>query len=169
MQRLQRLLAAVPPELETPSGAFVTLKRHGELRGCIGYVLPHRPLVEAVAENGINAAIHDPRFPPLQADELSGLEVEVSVLTPPQPIASYRDFRVGEEGIILDQGGRSAVFLPEVATEQGWGREQTLNHLARKAGLPEDAWKRPDARFRTFRAQVFSGPYAPAGERRRGD
>ncbi len=159
MRRLQNLLDQVPPELEVPSGAFVTLKRDGRLRGCIGYIQPVKPLFEAVAANGINAARNDHRFMPLREEELPGLEVEVSVLTPPRPVDSYEDFRVGEEGIILEKDGRSAVFLPEVAVEQGWDRDETLTQLARKAGLPGDAWKQ-GASFKTFRSQKYSAPYA---------
>ena len=150
VQRLNRLLERMPSELEVRSGAFVTLKKNGELRGCIGYILPRKPLYRAVAENGINAATRDRRFLPLRPDELDGLEVEVSVLSPPSPIASHDEFQVGEEGIILEKGGHSAVFLPEVAVEQGWDREQTLSRLAGKAGLPEDAWKE-GAALKVFR------------------
>jgi AmmeMemoRadiSam system protein A len=117
-----------------------------------------------VAANGINAARNDHRFPPLREDELEGLEVEVSVLTPPRPIASYEEFRVGEEGVILEKDGRSAVFLPEVAVEQGWDRDETLTQLARKAGLPGDGWK-TGASFQTFRSQKFSAPYSPVSGR----
>jgi AmmeMemoRadiSam system protein B/AmmeMemoRadiSam system protein A len=164
MQRLNQLFERIPPVLETPSGAFVTLKKGGQLRGCIGYIRPHKPLYEAVAANGINAARNDHRFPPLREEELEGLEVEVSVLTPPRSIASYEDFRVGEEGIILEKDGRSAVFLPEVAEEQGWDRDQTLTQLARKAGLPEDGWK-SGASFQTFQSRKFSAPYSPGSGR----
>ncbi|HEB97200.1 MAG TPA: AmmeMemoRadiSam system protein B [Sedimenticola thiotaurini] len=151
----EELEAALTPALKRPGGAFVTLKEAGHLRGCIGYIAPVAPLYRAVLENGYNAARRDYRFQPLQPGELKGLEVEVSVLTPPRPIDSWRDFRVGEQGIILSKDGRRAVFLPEVAREQGWDREQTLTHLARKAGLPGDAW-RQGARFQVFRSQVHS-------------
>jgi len=161
--RLQRIAETVPPSLKQPAGAFVTLKKHGQLRGCIGYIKPIKPLYEAVQENGTNAARNDWRFTPVRADELEGLELEVSVLTPPRPIASYRDFRVGEEGIILEKDGHSAVFLPEVAGEFGWNREQTLNRLARKAGLAEDAWKQ-GAIFKTFRTQTISAPLAQTND-----
>ena len=97
----------------------------------------------------------------MQAAELKDLEVEVSVLTPPRPIASWEEFRVGEHGIILSKGGRRAVFLPEVAVEQGWTREETLSHLARKAGLPADAW-REGASFAVFTSTKFGAPYAAA-------
>ena len=155
---LKRLQEQLTPALERPSGAFVTLREEGRLRGCIGYIEPRRPLYRAVLENGYNAARRDYRFTPLQPGELEGLEVELSVLTRPRAIASYRDFRVGEQGIILSKDGHQAVFLPEVAREQGWDREQTLNHLARKAGLPEDAW-RQGGRFQVFESQTYSAPY----------
>ena len=158
-QRLAQLEEHIPPELKTPAGAFVTLRKpDGELRGCVGYIKPKQPLYEAVVDNGINAARNDWRFSPLQPQELAGLEVEVSVLTPPRPVNSYRDFKVGEEGVILEKDGHSAVFLPEVAREYGWTREQTLSHLAHKAGLADDAWKQ-GASFKTFRTQSFSAPY----------
>ncbi len=151
------LLAALPEAGRQPSGAFVTLKKHGELRGCIGYILPKEPLYRAVILNSINAAQQDYRFPPVQPEELKELELTVSVLSPPQAIASAADFQPGVHGIILHKEGRSAVFLPEVATEQGWNREQTLSHLARKAGLAEDAWKE-GASFEVFTTQHFEAP-----------
>ncbi|MCP4287523.1 MAG: AmmeMemoRadiSam system protein A [Gammaproteobacteria bacterium] len=157
MERLKRLLEGVPSELETPSGAFVALEKQGRLRGCIGYIQPHKPLFQTVAENGINAALCDRRFSPLAPGELDGLEVEVSVLTPPETVDSYLYFDLGEEGVILEKNGHSAVFLPEVAVEQGWDREQTLTQLSQKAGLPPDAW-RQGASFKTFRSIKYSAP-----------
>jgi AmmeMemoRadiSam system protein A len=149
---------ALPVRLRDPAGAFVTLKRQGALRGCIGTIEPRQPLYVAVLANGDNAARHDPRFQPVQASELTDLDVEVSVLTPPRPIASWEEFRVGEEGIILAKGGRRAVFLPQVALEQGWTREETLSQLARKAGLPPDAW-RDGASLAVFTATRYAAPY----------
>ncbi|MCP4698951.1 MAG: AmmeMemoRadiSam system protein B [Gammaproteobacteria bacterium] len=146
--RLSRLFAQ-------KSGAFVTLKKDGELRGCIGYINPVKPLFRAVFENAVHAAIHDRRFRPVTAEEISELEVEVSVLTPPQPIASHQEFQTGRHGIILLKNGRQAVFLPEVAVEQGWNREQTLTYLSRKAGLPPDAWKE-GASFQVFTSRKYS-------------
>lgn len=157
--RLQRLVASLPARLKEPGGAFVTLKRGGELRGCIGYILPREPLYLAVLENGDNAARRDPRFSPVTRDELAGLSVEVSVLTPPRPIAGYQAFEVGRQGVILSKSGRSAVFLPEVATEQGWDRAETLTHLALKAGLPSDAW-RSGAEFQVFESSHYTAPYS---------
>lgn len=154
----------LPEALRRTAGAFVTLWKAGELRGCVGYVLPRYPLYRAVFENGIHAARDDPRFSPVRPEELSDLEIEVNVLTPPQPIDSVRDFRVGEEGILLQRGRHRAVFLPEVATEQGWDREQTLRHLAVKAGLPPDGWRR-DAQFEVFTSQTYRAPFPRAGDR----
>jgi len=158
---LDQLVDGLSPSLKQPAGAFVTLKKNGELRGCIGFIEPRNPLYEAVFRNGVNAAVADRRFLPVSPEELPALDVEVSVLTEPKSIASHEDFRVGEEGVILRKDGRQAVFLPEVATEQGWDREQTLTHLARKAGLPPDAWKN-GARLEVFRSEKFSAPYPGA-------
>jgi hypothetical protein len=156
---IRKIVDGLPKQLEAPSGAFVTLKEGGQLRGCIGYIFPRKPLYEAVLENGVNAARNDPRFMPVRPDELSDLEIEVSVLSVPEPIASYDQFVVGEQGVILSKDGHQAVFLPEVATEQDWTREQTLSHLARKAGLPEDAW-REGASFEVFTSTKYTAPYS---------
>jgi len=156
-KQLEALVPTVQAKLEQPAGTFVTLKKFGDLRGCIGYILPIKPLYQAVMENGVNAAMRDTRFTPVQINELIQLEIEVSVLTVPEKISSYSQFRVGMDGIIMDKDRRSAVFLPEVAKEQGWNREQTLTYLSRKAGLPDDAW-REGAMFRTFRSQKYSAP-----------
>ncbi|TLN17433.1 AmmeMemoRadiSam system protein A [bacterium] len=135
--------------------AFVTLKKDGALRGCIGHIVPIEPLWMSISSNAISAAVRDPRFSPVGEGELGSLKIEISVLTPPVEIEDWRQFIAGEHGIILELGGYSAVFLPQVATEQGWSREETLSYLSLKAGLSPDGWKDPRARFRVFRAQVF--------------
>ena len=137
-------------------GAFVTLndKSTGALRGCIGEILPMRPLVEAVAERAVDSALHDPRFMPVEESELGNLRVEVSALTPPKPVASWRDIVLGRDGMTLEKGSAFAVFLPQVAPEQGWDLPTTLAYLSQKAGLPPGAW-RDGARFETFQAEVF--------------
>jgi len=140
--------------LAEPRGAFVTLRRRGELRGCIGAVRSDRPLARTVVECGRSAALRDPRFPPVTPDELPLLTLEVSVLTPPREVAGPEEIEIGRHGIILDCEGRQAVFLPQVPGEQGWDREATLDHLSRKAGLGPDGWRR-GARFRVFEAEVF--------------
>jgi AmmeMemoRadiSam system protein B/AmmeMemoRadiSam system protein A len=149
---------ALPPELRRKSGAFVTLKREGQLRGCIGAIQATRPLYRAVIDNAVNAALHDSRFRPVKADELEGMEVEVSVLSPLSPIESHEQYDVAEHGIMLEKAGRSAVYLPKVASEQGWTKEEALTHLAEKARLPSDAW-REGTRFWVFTAQVHAAPY----------
>lgn len=115
-------------------------------------------LYRAVIDNAVSAALRDHRFEPVTEEELDELEVEVSVLSPLHQISSYEDFVVGDHGIVLAKGSRRAVYLPEVAPEQGWGREETLSYLSRKAGLPRDAW-REGARFWVFTSQKYSAPY----------
>ncbi len=143
------------PRLAETGSCFVTLKEAGELRGCIGNIEAFEPLGENLLRNAINASQSDPRFPPLEVEELPFILIELSILTPASPIASAEEFRIGQDGIILRLGGRGAVFLPQVAPEQHWDRETTLRYLSRKAGLPEDAWRRPEARLFTFQAEVF--------------
>jgi AmmeMemoRadiSam system protein A/AmmeMemoRadiSam system protein B len=161
---IQDRLSALPERLRDPAGAFVTLKENGRLRGCVGYILSRKPLFQAVLENGANAAVNDMRFRPVGPAELADLQVEVSVLSAPRAIGGAEEFRVGEQGIILRKDGRQAVFLPEVALEQGWSREETLSRLARKAGLADDAW-RDGAAFEVFTSAKYSAPYGdgPAG------
>ena len=121
---------------------------------CIGDVLAHAPLCESVRDNAIRAATGDPRFPPVSAPELPALHLEISVLSAPRPVASYREIELGRHGIILSKHGQRALFLPQVAPEKGWTLEETLGHLAAKAGLPADAW-REGAQFEVFTADVF--------------
>ena len=136
---------------------FVTLhKADGALRGCIGNIGAYEALGENIAHNAVNSAFGDPRFPNLGAEELDDIEIEVSVLTPARPIAAPEDFIIGEHGIILQCRGRSAVFLPQVAPEQGWDREDTLTNLCYKAGLPFKAWQSEDTKLSVFTAIVFS-------------
>lgn len=141
--------------LRRHAGAFVTLHKGGDLRGCIGEILPSRAVAEAVLDQALNSAFRDPRFPPVEQEELKGLSLEISVLEPPHDIASPEEYIVGKHGIILSQRNRSAVFLPQVATEQHWDRETVLNHLAVKAGLEPDAWREPGAQLSVFEAVVF--------------
>ncbi len=141
-------------ELSACRGAFVTLNRHGQLRGCIGEIVPARPLYRVVIDRARSAALEDPRFYPVSPAELDDLDVEVSVLTPPRPVASTDEILLGTHGVILQKRGRAAVFLPQVATEQGWDKETLLTQLARKAGLAPDDWKN-DASFMVFTAQIL--------------
>lgn len=159
-ERLLDLLGRVPPPLERPGAAFVTLRRAGALRGCIGTTAARDPLHVAVVIQAVNAALRDPRFPPVTAAELAGLSLEVSVLSEPRPVDSWQSIRVGQEGVVISRDGRRALFLPEVATEQGWGVEETLTQLARKAGLEPDAW-RNGAALAVFTTQKCEGPGPP--------
>ena len=145
-----------PRSTRAKMGAFVTLndKATGALRGCIGEIMPMRPLVEAVVARAVDAALRDPRFSPVSERELGGLRVEVSALTPPKRVASWRDIVLGRDGMTLEKDGCFAVFLPQVAPEQGWDLPTTLSYLSQKAGLPPDAW-RDGATFETFQAEVF--------------
>lgn len=145
----------ITPALLENRGAFVTLKKHGSLRGCIGYIRPIEPLCETVQQNAINAAMRDSRFSPVKPEELSSIEIEISALTPPEPVSSAENIVLGTHGIILKQGAHQAVFLPQVAPEQGWDLAETLRHLALKAGLSGDAWKDPKTEFLVFTAEVF--------------
>ncbi len=146
----------VPQAARAKMGAFVTLtdRTTGALRGCIGEILPMRPLSDAVAARAVDAALHDPRFMPVAERELANLRVEVSALTPPKPVDSWRDIVLGRDGMTLEKDGSFAVFLPQVAPEQAWDLPTTLSHLAMKAALAHDAW-REGAKFETFQAEVF--------------
>ncbi|OHB63543.1 MAG: hypothetical protein A2Y77_03365 [Planctomycetes bacterium RBG_13_62_9] len=140
--------------VKAPRAAFVTLTKNGQLRGCIGDIFPQRPLYKSVLTNAIYAAFADRRFTPLQKDEFGQIHIEISALTPPAPVASYREIRIGTDGMVMNKDGHTAVFLPQVAPEQGWDLETTLANLSMKAGLPADAWKE-GASFQVFQADVF--------------
>ena len=144
----------ITPAMKQVFGAFVTLHENGDLRGCIGEIFPRRPLCEAVMDQALNSAFEDPRFSPVVAAEVPKLHVEISALTPPVPVNSWQDIIIGKHGMVLSKNGRSAVFLPQVAPEQGWDLPTTLTHLSMKAGLPPDAWKE-GASYVVFEAIVF--------------
>lgn len=146
---------ALTPKLKGEAATFVTLKIKGRLRGCIGSLAPVEALYLSVHGNAINAALRDPRFSPVTTDELARLSVDVSILSPVQDLASIAEFQLGRQGIILEKAGCRAVYLPEVATEQGWSVEETLASLSEKAGLPPEAW-RQGARFQVFESAVLS-------------
>jgi len=143
------------PRLQIHRGVFVTLLKKGELRGCIGHVPADTPLVNLVGAMALKSAFADPRFYPLGAEELDQVEVEISMLTLPRTVSGPAEFRVGRDGVILQKEGRAALFLPQVAPKEGWGRDETLDHLCLKAGLERGCWKE-GARLSTFEAVVFS-------------
>lgn len=147
-------------QLLMPAGSFVTLnntgrrvRKDGRLRACMGVIEARQPLVDAVVQAAVWAS-QDPRFPPLELAELDGLEVEVSVLSPMKKVSSFQVIEIGKHGVLMTKDGRRAVFLPQVAVEQGWNRDTMLEHLSVKAGLPREAW-REGAIFEVFTAQVF--------------
>lgn len=136
-------------------GSFVTLSRKHSLRGCIGTIIGREPLWRNVWNMARAAAFQDPRFPPLASDEWQGLDMEISVLDEPAPCTDPSQIEIGRDGLILQYGGRSGIFLPQVPVEQGWNREEYLNHLCLKAGVAPGSWKLPDARLFWYQALVF--------------
>lgn len=135
-------------------GAFVTLHRGTELRGCIGHIDHDEILVRVVARCAVAASSTDPRFPAVAAGEVDGLTIELSILGPLEPIAGADEIEVGRHGLLIEKGWSRGLLLPQVATEWGWDREQFLAHTCRKAGLPPTAWKDGAALWR-FEAEVF--------------
>lgn len=143
------------PAFLVQSGCFVTIKRRGQLRGCIGNFVSEQPLWKTVREMAVSAATRDPRFQPMQANELADFDLEISVLSPLHEVASVDDIQVGEHGLYIIKGHAHGVLLPQVATEYGWDRETFLRHTCRKAGLPDNAWQQPGCRILCFTAEVF--------------
>lgn len=146
----------LPPKLMKKRAAFVTLNKHGALRGCIGHVIARAPLARTVADMARAAAFQDPRFPKLQRHEFDDLEFEISVLTPMRMISSPEEIQVGVHGVMIQKGFRSGLLLPQVPTEYGWDRTTFLQQTCRKAGLQPDCWKDSGARIEIFSAEVFS-------------
>jgi len=152
--------AGLPPVFKQPRGTFVTLTIGGNLRGCIGHIIPQESLIEGIRINAVNAAFKDPRFRPLNKDEWKKVRIEVSILTDPKPI-SYtgaddllRKLRPGIDGVIIKKGYRQATFLPQV-WDQLPGKEEFLNHLCLKAGLDGNEWKRGGLEVSTYQVQAF--------------
>ncbi len=145
------------PRLKEKRGAFVTINKNHHLRGCIGYILPVKPLYQTVREVAEEAALHDPRFMPIQPEELPELQIEISVLTVPKPLENkdLSQIKIGRDGLIVRNDGFQGLLLPQVATDFGWDRLQFVRQTCRKAGLPLDAWKDPKTEILTFSAEVF--------------
>lgn len=137
------------------AGAFVTLHKRGNLRGCIGNMVGRGPLVKTIQDMAIASATEDPRFPSMQLDELKEVDIEISVLSPMKKITDVNEIIVGTHGIMMGQGWKRGVLLPQVATEQGWNRDEFLVNTCYKAGLPPTAWKDPKTTIEIFSAQVF--------------
>ena len=150
------------PELNAECGCFVTLKNHDQLRGCIGQFTSESPLIELVAEMAKASASSDPRFlgDPITADELEQLDVEISVLSPLQRTDDPLSLRLGIDGIYIKKGFASGCFLPQVATETGWSKEEFLSYCcAHKAGLSPNAWQEPETKVYLFTAEVFGSQF----------
>ena len=152
---------ALPPIFEEKRGIFVTLKKNGLLRGCIGLPYPVMSLSEGIVEAGSSAACEDPRFPPVTPREVPDLQIEVTVLTVPQlllgnPAQRPEMVKVGLHGLIVKGYGMSGLLLPQVPLECGWSSQEFLSQTCNKAGLPPDAWKTPDVQVYTFEGQIFS-------------
>jgi len=144
------------PVLNRPMGAFVTLHENGQLRGCIGNIIGSGPLYLTVRDMAIESSTGDPRFQQVSGSELKNIDVEISVLSELKKVASPDEVIMGEHGVVIRSGFRSGVYLPQVATETGWSREEFLSSLcAHKAGLPPDAWKKGEADIYVFTAEVF--------------
>jgi AmmeMemoRadiSam system protein B/AmmeMemoRadiSam system protein A len=144
------------PNLTRKSGAFVTLESGGELRGCIGHLLAQEPLYVTVRQAAVSAATQDPRFPALTEEELGDVTVEISVLSPLRRITDVQEIEVGTHGLFIVAEGGSGLLLPQVATEEGWSRDEFLDAVCLKAGLPQDTWRTGNAALYTFTAIVFS-------------
>jgi len=159
----------VSEELAKPRGVFVTLMRRGQLRGCIGYPLPTKPLIDALMDAAVSSATRDPRFPPVRPQELSEVIVEVSVLTEPEVIEVKRPseypkhVEIGKHGLIVEWSGFAGLLLPQVPVEWGWDVEEFLSQTCVKAGLPPDCWLQRDVKIKRFSAQIFKEK-KPGGE-----
>ena len=155
---IQRQILDIPPNsaaLANPSGAFVTLHKNGHLRGCVGQVESPHALAETVARAAMNAALHDSRFSEVQAGELERLEIEISVLSIPEPIAPEA-IVTGLHGLLVVRGEKRGLLLPQVASERHWSWQEFLEETCEKAGLPRDAWREAATRVLAFTAEVFS-------------
>lgn len=143
------------PALNECCGVFVTLKKNGDLRGCIGTFSETSPLIQNIITMASAAAFKDPRFHPVTSGELPDLEIHLSILSKKKRVDTMADIRLGRHGVYLTESNRTACFLPEVAIEQGWDISTLLTHLSLKAGLPPTAWQEPDAIFEVFETERF--------------
>jgi AmmeMemoRadiSam system protein A len=136
-------------------GVFVTLHARGRLRGCIGVIEPVEPLVESIARCAAGAALHDPRFSPVRVEELPELRIEISLLSPLEPILP-ENIEIGKHGLLIAQGSKRGLLLPQVAVEHKLARDQFLEETCRKAGLNVSAWQEPETRILGFTCEIFS-------------
>ncbi|MFC1482368.1 AmmeMemoRadiSam system protein A [Myxococcota bacterium] len=146
----------ITDRLKKKQGAFVTLKIGKRLRGCIGTILPELPLYQAVIANAKNAALRDRRFRPVSMAEVADVWIELSALSVPERVDSYKEIKIGTHGMIMKRGYNSATYLPHVAPEQKWDLDTTLAHLSRKAGLSTQAYQEPDIEYWVYTAEVWA-------------
>ncbi len=146
-----------PPstKLQEHLGAFVTLKIQGQLRGCIGHIIGDQPLGKTIINMAREAAFRDPRFPPLKAREFESLELEISILSPLEPVPDIEQIEPGKHGLVIRKGPHSGLLLPQVAQEMGWDRQTFLAHTCQKAGLPSDCFQDKNTEIYWFQAVVF--------------
>jgi AmmeMemoRadiSam system protein A len=145
----------VHPNLKLKAGAFVTLKIKSDLRGCIGYITSDQPLFETICEVAKHAAIQDPRFPPLTKKEFNAIDIEISVLSPMKKISDYSEIKIGEHGLLVEEGHNRGLLLPQVATENNFTVDQFLTSICMKAGLSSDLWQRKKLNLKVFTALIF--------------
>ena len=145
----------INPNLKIEAGAFVTLKIKGELRGCIGYITSEQPLFETICKVAKHAAVQDPRFPPLTPKEFNSTAIEISVLSPMKKISGYGEIKIGEHGLLVEEGYSRGLLLPQVATENNYTVNQFLTSICMKAGLSPDLWQRKKLNLKVFSALVF--------------
>ncbi len=153
----QTQIEIISPELKEKSGAFVTLRTHGKLRGCIGRMVSDIPLDKLISEMAVSAAKEDPRFSHIQLSELEELEIDISALSPLQKIDDPLNFELGRHGIYITKDSSNGCFLPQVATETGWTKEEFLSQCcSMKASLSPDAWKKKNVEVYIFTAEIIS-------------
>jgi len=146
---------SLSPVLKESRGAFVTLHKDGKLRGCIGNIIAHAPLAATIKMMAKAAAFEDSRFPPLSADELDVIDLEISVLTPLKLIESINEINIGTHGLYIKRGYHSGVLLPQVATEYGWNKNIFLEQTCIKAGISKNAWKDKETDIYIYSAEIF--------------
>lgn len=144
---------ALTKGIQMSRGLFVTLKKHKKLRGCIGHIIPQMPLYKAVPYLTIQSATKDNRFSPVTSDEVKDIRINLSILSKPIKINSLEEITLGKHGVILTKDGAQGIFLPEVATEQGWEKDKLIKELCVKTGLPSDCYPHPNAQLSVFTTQ----------------
>ncbi|MCI0352991.1 MAG: AmmeMemoRadiSam system protein A [Acidobacteriales bacterium] len=155
---VESLAEHVSPRLHEIRAAFTTLFLSGHLRGCVGFATPLYPLYRTIAETAVSAAFLDPRFPPVTQEEMRQLRIEISVLSPLQPLEASEAndvLQIGRHGLLITHTGRRGLLLPQVAAEHGWDATAFLENICLKAGLHRDAWREPAARLEMFTAEIF--------------